>query len=405
MQTMSSEKSSFSLGVLKMSPFFASFSEKQLSVISEVASSIFVPADSVIFRQGDFSETMYLILKGEVKAERVDVDGEKIGVTELFDCQVFGETAILGREPRQATVTALEDSELLAINRDLMLEIVRRSSPEEIIEIFSALNDQIRAVTDQELEQTLARRILAAQMEAEKQRALTEMVAGVAHEINTPLGIINTAVSIMARELAAPKEVTIQRAADIAESLELMRRNVERAHKLVQDFKKISVSQLTDQKELFDISEAVEETVNLMLVNLKRSQIGINFINRLAFEQKSWVGYRGVLSQILINLLTNTERHAYPDGVGGNVDVLIELLDDKHYRLTVQDYGGGIPRENQPHIFQPFFTTGRSNGGSGLGLAIVHNLVVNVLRGEIRLRPELQRGTEFQVIFPRVIPD
>jgi len=305
----------------------------------------------------------------------------------------------------QATVTAVEDTELLVIDRSLLLELVRFSSPEEVVEIFSALNEQVRTAQELEFEHTLARRILSAQLEAEKQRALTEMVASVAHEINTPLGIINTAVSIMARELASPKEVTIQRAADIAESLELMQRNVERAQRLVQDFKKVSVSQLKDEKELFDISAAVEETVNLVLVSLKRSQIGVNFVNRLAFEQKSWVGYRGMLSQILINLLTNTERHAYPNGVGGNVDVIIDLADDKHYRLTVQDYGKGISKEDQSHIFEPLFTTARSNGGTGLGLAIVHNLVVNSLKGEISLRPDLQKGTAFQVVIPRVLPD
>ena len=406
MQILSKEQSALHLGILRKSPFFASFSEKQLAVISENAISTCVHANSVIFRQGEYSETMYLILRGKVKIEREDVlDGEHVVMAELSDCEIFGEIAMLSKEPRQATVTALEDSDLLAIDRDLMLEIIGNSSPEEIIDIFSSLSEKIRAANDREFEQTLTRRTLASQMEAEKQRALTEMVAGVAHEINTPLGIINTAVSIMARELASPKEVTIQRAADIAESLELMRRNVERAHRLVQDFKKISVSQLTDQKELFDISEAVEETVSLVLVSLKRSQIGVNFVNRLAFEQKSWAGYRGVLSQILINLLTNTERHAYPNGVGGDVDVTIELADDKHYRLTVQDYGRGIPKEEQSRIFEPFFTTARSSGGTGLGLAIVHNLVVNVLKGEIRLRPDLQKGTAFQVLFPRVLPD
>ncbi len=405
MQIMSNEKSTFNFGVLKNSAFFAAFSEKQLMMISENAACVFVHANSVIFRLGEYSAMMYLILNGRVKIERKDADGENMVVAELSDGRVFGEAALLSRGQRSATATALVDSELLVIDRDLMLEIIRNSSPEEIIEIFSALSEQARAANEIELNETLKRRTLAAQMEAEKQRALTEMVAGVAHEINTPLGVINTAVSIMARELAAPKEVTIQRAADIAESLEIMQRNVERAHRLVQDFKKISVSQLTDEKELFDISEAVEETVNLILVNLKRSQVGVNFVNRLAFEQKSWVGYRGVLSQILINLLTNAERHAYPSGIGGNVDVTIELADDKHYRLTVQDYGKGIPKECQPRIFEPFFTTARSKGGTGLGLAIVHNLVVNVLKGEIRLRQELQKGSAFQVVFPRVLPD
>jgi signal transduction histidine kinase len=207
----------------------------------------------------------------------------------------------------------------------------------------------------------------------------------------------------MARELAVPVEITIQRAADIAESLELMRRNVERANRLVQDFKKVSVSQLRDERELFDIAEAIEETVGLVLVSLKRSQVQVKFHNKLASEQKKWVGYRGFLSQVLINLLTNVERYAYPKGVGGIVDVTIRLEDDKHYCLTVKDYGRGISKEDQARVFEPFFTTGRSIGGSGLGLAIVHNLVVNSLSGEIKFKSEEGKGTEFIVIFPRVI--
>jgi two-component system NtrC family sensor kinase len=106
------------------------------------------------------------------------------------------------------------------------------------------LDEQTRAVTERGFREVLSRQMLASQMEAEKQRAMTQMVAGVAHDINTPLSVINTAVTIMARELAAPEEVTIQRAADIAESLELMRLNVERANQLVQNFKKIAISQL-----------------------------------------------------------------------------------------------------------------------------------------------------------------
>lgn len=405
MLTMTNEKKEFNLDVLRRSPFFASFSEKQLMLVSEIASNIYVKADSIIFRQGEISAVMYLILQGKVKIEKEDKDGEKIHSADLVKYQVFGENAVLGTGFCRDQATAVTDSELLVIDRELILEIVRRLSPEEVVEFFSAWSDQIYAANSREFEQILAQRILASQMEVEKQRALTEMVASLAHEINTPLGVINTAVNIMARELASPKEVTIQRAADIAESLELMQRNVERAHKLVQDFKKISVSQLMDEKELFDISVAVEENVNLMMVSLKRSQIGVNFVNRLAFEQKNWMGYRGVLSQILINLLTNAERHAYPNGTGGNVDVTIELADDKHYCLTVQDYGRGIPNESRPHIFEPFFTTARSNGGTGLGLAIVHNLVVDILKGEIYLRPDLQKGTAFQIVFPRVLPD
>ncbi|MBI3152458.1 MAG: HAMP domain-containing histidine kinase [Chloroflexi bacterium] len=402
---MPSEKKKSSLDFLRRSKFFASFSDTQLTTISSAASHVFVQAGKVVFREGEHSATMYLILRGGVRIERGDMGRGRIVVAELSESQVFGEIAMLSREPRQATVITSGDSEFLAIDRDLMLDVIRQSTPEEIIEILSVLSEQIRAANDREFKQLISGRTLATQMEAEKQRALTEMVAGVAHEINTPLGVINTAVSIMARELSIPKEITVQRAADIAESLELIRRNVERAHQLVQDFKKVSVGQLTEEKEFFDISEAIRETVDLMLVSLKRSQVSVNLVNKLASEQKNWVGYRGVLSQILINLLTNAERHAYPNGSGGVVDITIELENDKNYRLTVQDYGRGIPTENQPRVYEPFFTTARSKGGTGLGLAIVCNLVENVLKGEIRLKSEEKKGATFQIVFPRVLPD
>jgi signal transduction histidine kinase len=267
------------------------------------------------------------------------------------------------------------------------------------------LNEQTRVAAERGFREILSRRMLASQMEAEKQRALTQMVAGVAHEINTPLSVINTAVTIMARELAAPEEVTVQRAAEIAESLELMRLNVERADRLMESFKKISISQLKDEKETFDISEAIEETIGLVFVNLKHSRVQVKFHNKLNSEQKKWVGYRGFLSQVVINLLTNVERYAYSKSAGGVVDVTVRMEDDQHYCLSVKDYGRGIPREDQERIFEPFFTTGKSAGGSGLGLSIVQNLVTNAFKGEIRLKSEQGNGTEFIVIFPRVISE
>lgn len=400
---MTINKNTLNPEVLRKFSFFASFSMEQLEEIAERAPKVAFKANSVVFCQGDRSATMYLILKGAVKIERENTDGETINVGQLAVHQVFGELAMLSKEPRQATVTVTKDAEFLVIDRDLMLNIIRRAEPEEIIEVFSVLSEQMRAANDREFKDTLSRRTLASQMEVEKQRALTQMVAGVAHEINTPLGIINTAVSIMARELAAPIEVTTQRAADIAESLELIRRNVERAHQLVQDFKQVSIGQLRDEKDEIDISEAMQETIGLICVSLKRSQIQVKFQDKLTSKQKTWVGYRGFLSQILINLLTNAERYAYPNGVGGVVEVSIKVENENCYCLTVRDFGRGIPEEDQSRVFEPFFTTGRSIGGSGLGLAIVQNLVTNALNGEIKLKSTLGEGTEFAVIFPRVI--
>jgi signal transduction histidine kinase len=391
--------------LLRKFSFFASFSLDHLEQIAETAPRVSFKANTVVFRQGDRSTTMYLILNGSVKIEREDPDGESINVGQLGTHQIFGELAMLSEEPRQATVTALTDSEFLVIDRDMMINIIRKSNAEEILEVFSALSTQMRAANDREFQQVLARKTIGAQMEVEKQRALTQMVAGVAHEINTPLGIINTAVSIMARELAIPTEITTQRAADIAESLELIRRNVERADQLVQDFKKVSISQLTAEKETLNISEVVEETIGLVMVSLKRNKISVRFNDKLKVDQRKWVGYRGFLSQILINFLSNTERYAYPNDVGGVVDIELAFLDDNCYRIMVSDHGRGIPEENLAHVFEPFFTTGRVIGGTGLGLAIVHNLATNALKGQIDVKSTAGKGTDFILTFPKVIPD
>lgn len=391
--------------VLRKFAFFASFSMDQLEEIAETAPQFSVKTNKVVFRQGEHSETMYLILKGAVKIEREDLENETISVGEFSENQVFGELAMLSKEPRQATVTTIKDSEFLAIDRAMMMDVISKSDPEEIMEIFSVLSNQMREANDRDFKDTLSRRTLSAHMEVEKQRALTQMVAGVAHEINTPLGIINTAVSIMARELAAPLEITTQRAADIAESLELIRRNVERAHALVQDFKKVSVSQLVAEMEKLNISDVVAETISLITVSLKRNNISVKFTDKLKVNEKSWIGYRGFLSQILINFLSNVERYAYPNNIGGQVIVLLEVEDEDHFRLTVSDHGKGISKEDASRIFEPFFTTGRSIGGTGLGLAIVHNLVVNALKGEVKLKSQEGKGAEFIVVFPKVVSE
>jgi len=398
-------KNSFTSSKLHDFPFFASFSLEQLQGIIGMTHGISLKGNQVIFRQGERAEVMYLIVEGSVRIEGQDSAGIVYEYGEVGKGQALGELSLLRQEPSRVTATTIKDSDLLVIDRALILELIRVVDSKQVLDMFLALDEQTRTATELGFREVLARQMLASQMEAEKQRALTQMVAGVAHEINTPLSVINTAVNIMARELASPVEVTAQRAADIAESLELMRLNVERADRLVQDFKKISVSQLRDEKELLDISETIEETIGLVFVSLKRSQIQVKFHNKLASEQKKWVGYRGFLSQVVINLLTNVERYAYPKGSGGIVDVTIRLEGDRYYALSVKDYGMGIPNEDQSQIFDPFFTTGKSDGGTGLGLSIVHNLVTNALKGEIKLKSEAGKGAEFTVVFPRAISE
>jgi signal transduction histidine kinase len=400
---MVKKKNTFDPAILKDFPFFAPFSSEQLQGIFSEAQSATLRAGQVVLKQGEGAGAIYLILKGGIKIESSDSAGMVYMLGEMGKGQVFGELALLQHDPSRVTVTTTMDSVVLPITRAMVLNMMRSVDHEQVLDVFLALNEHTRAATERGFREVLAKRVLVSQMEAEKQLALTQMVASVAHEVNTPLSVINMAVSIMARELAEPVEVTFKRAADIAESLELMRLNVERADYLMQNFKQILVSQLKDEKELFDISEAIEATVGLVHVSLKHGRVQVKFHNKLAPEQKVWMGCRGFLSQVLINLLMNVERYAYPNGTGGIVDVTIELCDDEHYYLTVKDYGMGIPKEDREHIFEPLFTTGKSLGGTGLGLAIVHNLVTNAMGGQIKLNSEVGKGTEFIVILPRVV--
>src|SRR5262249_32421993 len=110
-------------------------------------------------------------------------------------------------------------------------------------------------------------------------------------------------------------------AADIRQAIDLIEANIGRAHKLIQDFKKLSVGQISDTKERLDLAAVVDEVVGLFKINARQAGLTIDIRNHLPEAQRSWHGYRGYLTQVLLNLFTNVERYAYPDGEGGRVEV------------------------------------------------------------------------------------
>lgn len=398
--------------LLRRFSFLAPFSNEQLEHIAEIAPHFHYQTGETIFKIGDPSGAMYLILSGKVKIHRYDEKGEEITLSNMNAGSVFGELALLSNEPRMASVTAMVDSEFLVIDRNLLMTTIAAASPDSILKLFAILSNQLRSVNEREFREILNQRTLAAEMEVERQRALTQMVAGVAHELNTPLGVINTAVSIIEREL---KSQTFEKLAedpdssqiveDFQEALGLIKGNVERAHLLVQDFKKVSVSQLTDVKEPMSLSEAVREIVNLAKAHFRQSGLKIEIKDSLGLTEQTWVGYRGYLSQILLNFLTNVQRYAYPDEAGGLAEIYVGTAGADKFSISVKDYGKGMSADVRERVFEPFFTTGRSSGGTGLGMAIVHNLVTTALKGSIQIESEPGKGTEITFVFPRSIPD
>lgn len=266
---------------------------------------------------------------------------------------------------------------------------------------------------EQELEHR--EQTLRSEADLERLRALTQMVAGVAHEINTPLGIASTALSVIEGRLFAPtiralfetSDASREVLADLADSSALLKGNILRAHKLVETFKKISVSQITENRERILLPELVTDTLDLFRINAKQSHLSIHVETSGLSGAPEWLGYPGYLSQIILNFLQNIERYAYPGGQGGPVEISLADRDESAgpaFVMVVRDHGAGISPEHLPKVFEPFFTTGRGRGGTGLGLSIVKNIVSTALKGQIAVTSELGQGTAFTLVFPKTIP-
>lgn len=277
----------------------------------------------------------------------------------------------------------------------------------EIHLAIRALQTNLRE-KNEELTQTVSQlRTTQAQLiESEKMAALGTLVAGVAHEINTPIGNGIMAASILANETqtflesfqqGALKKSELQDYLDVAlESTELILSNLNRAGKLVQSFKRVAVDQASLEKRCFNVKKYLEETLVSLEPQLKKSKhiVTIQGDDTLVLDS-----YPGAFYQIVINLVLNSLNHAYGPEQQGHLCFNIKPLNTKVI-LEYADDGAGIPPENLSKIFDPFFTTARSQGGSGLGLHIVYNLVTQKLKGTVRCESQVGRGTQFIFEFP-----
>jgi two-component system NtrC family sensor kinase len=246
-------------------------------------------------------------------------------------------------------------------------------------------------------------------VESEKMAALGSLVAGVAHELNTPIGVSVTMSSTLQeknRELAEQISAQTLRKTVLAEyvnvteqGLQILMRNLEQAAELVSSFKQVAVDQTSDQRRRFDLSELVTQVVQTMGVlygaDRLRTQIG---------EGITLDSFPGALVQVLNNLISNAETHAFAEKEDGIVTIEAGQIDAHQVRLIVRDNGTGIRPEHLDHIFEPFFTTKLGQGGSGLGLNIVYNIVHSVLGGTITVNSSLGHGAEFVIVLPTQAP-
>ncbi|NJN96302.1 MAG: GAF domain-containing sensor histidine kinase [Anaerolineales bacterium] len=259
-----------------------------------------------------------------------------------------------------------------------------------------------------ELSQTL-QDLRAAQtqlVEAEKMAALGGLVAGVAHEINTPIGVGVTAASLLAEKTddlrdtfrqGQMKRSDLEKYLDLAgQSSQMILSNLNRAADLIQSFKQVAVDQSSEERRAFPVKAYLEEILLSLRPKLKRTNLTVK-IN--GDDDLSLDSYPGSFAQIVTNLVMNSLMHAYdPDQAG----YLVFEVKRKGSRFIFKysDDGKGIPKENLNKIFEPFFTTQRGRGGSGLGLHIIYNIVTQKLGGNIRCESEVGVGTKFTINVP-----
>ncbi|MGC1307086.1 MAG: hybrid sensor histidine kinase/response regulator [Phormidesmis sp.] len=245
---------------------------------------------------------------------------------------------------------------------------------------------------------------------AAKMAALGNLVAGVAHEINTPVGTAITSASTLENATAAiaanlrlgelKRSSFEDYLAVAAECSQLILNNLQRAGELVQSFKQVAVDQTSLKRRTFCLKPYLQEVITNLMPVIKQTphRITLQGSDRITLHS-----YPGALSQIVTNFIINSLTHAYPDS--GNQTQSGQLRIDIYPQpgqvvLKYSDDGCGISSANQNRIFEPFFTTARSLGGSGLGLHLIYNLVTQTLQGGIRVDSELGQGTTFTLTLP-----
>jgi signal transduction histidine kinase len=247
-------------------------------------------------------------------------------------------------------------------------------------------------------------------LQAERLASLGSLVAGVAHEINTPVGIALTSASVlkdatddMQAALAGgvlKKSVMLRYIATAAESSRLIMNNAYRAAHLIHSFKQIAVDQTSEARRPFVLMEYVEEIVTSLRPTLKTTRIALKFDGADDIVLDS---YPGAFAQVITNLVLNCVEHAFDPEQPGEIRIHARL-DVDVVELELSDNGKGIAPELLERIFEPFFTTRRGQGGTGLGLNIVYNLVVKQFNGTISVRSTLGHGTCFTLRLARVAP-
>lgn len=244
-------------------------------------------------------------------------------------------------------------------------------------------------------------------LQSEKMASLGRMVAGFAHELNTPVGVAVGAIShgaealdridVLLRGEEVDEAVLRGQLSSLRSGGDLALRNLQRASSLVQRFKRSSIDQLSEQKRVFLVREIIDDVAFTLQNQLKRGpvQLTVDCPPDLRIN-----GVPGLLEQLLTNLIMNSMQHAFADGSrGGRIRITVSV-DAALLRLEYADDGQGMSEEVAGRVFEPFYTTRRGSGGSGLGMFLCYNIVTVELGGTIQCFSTPGQGVRFEVEFP-----
>lgn len=299
----------------------------------------------------------------------------------------------------------LDVTEMRRIDRDLReLNLSLEQRVAERTAELAASNDQLQQAVDS---LTAAHEEL---IRTEKFVSLGAMVAGVAHELNTPIGNGLTVVSTLQEEFASLADDVAQGAlrrsrldafvARCTEAGELLTRNLKRAATLIANFKEVAVDQTSDRRRDFVLADLVGEIVQTFETGVRgmRPRFVVDVPETIVLDS-----FPGALGQILFNLFENARIHAFAADAMGEVRIAAVDVGER-VQINVSDNGRGIPAEHLSRVFDPFFTTRLGTGGSGLGLAIVYRLATRKLGGRIRVSSQPGMGTFFALEIPPQAP-
>lgn len=245
---------------------------------------------------------------------------------------------------------------------------------------------------------------------SEAKATLSLLVAGVSHELGSPLGnsaMAASALAAQARAFQALVDTGLMKRSDfsgflvaLTEGTTMIQKNLDRANELLGHFRQVAADQASEQRRRFKVAETVNEILHTLQPSLKR------FAHRIALDipvDIAMDSQPGALGQVVINLVNNAYLHAFEQISDGVLTIRVRVV-GTWVHMVFEDNGVGIAPDNVHKLFEPFFSTKIGKGGTGLGLAIVHNLVTKTLGGVIRVSSTPGQGTRFEIELPQTLP-